>query len=331
MDNVRLMGYDLPAVLTRFAGSNRTPKKNALLTQAERAELQRSLGKSLAPRQQEQALEDLRRLALNAELGYVLLGDKPAVYLADVKEIQALLRLEARLGLNQNDYAVVPIRWQPTTGPNRNRADIQGALFIGREAMREILQKNIKLFRQELQSPQLSEQKLMEALCGKAPAEVALRQRMINHEALFGILLGYGTENSKAYQRYTLLLDEVYYPKGWHGRNVRSTFFLARTDISPSPEFSDPQQELGSLMKDFGFRRHRSGAVQHPVPRRAIHPQVRGVNFRAIQGSEESRKLIAHYDAVQERLVQLSASAECDWILYGKWLNGRHWQPGHSA
>jgi hypothetical protein len=236
--------------------------------------------------------------------GYVLYGDKPLLWCpfkpiektipgtAEHKDAVIFtqgLKAWKKLNIQSKNYLLISVTSTETQ-------PFEMIFLINKKAFNNVVRNNLSLFRFKL-GPQINEQNLLDNLLSPNGFSTVLK----GHEALQGILFGYGVQNSLTFER---------------GSALRKITFKASKVIPPfqyhleptTPEelkeqiynYVDSQEGLGQNildeLADFSF--------YMPENENEITPKI---PFSYHTESEESKKLLEAYKESEKTLINLQA------------------------
>ena len=248
-----------------------------------------------------------RHLFETTTAGYVLYGEKPLL-LCSFKPIEKTipgsiehkdaviftqgLKAWKKLNIQSKNYLLVLL-----TSNEIERSEM--FFLINKKAFEDTVKKNLPLFQLKL-GPQINEQSLLNNLLSPNGFSTLLK----GHEALQGILFGYGLENSMTYERGNALR-----------KMVRSTSkvnppFRDNQDPTTPDElkeqvmtYVDSQEGYGQSildeLADFSFYIPEDGDKVIPKIPFSYHTK-----------SEESKKLLEAYKETEKTVIKLQAQSD---------------------
>lgn len=236
--------------------------------------------------------------------GYVLYGEKPFLlcsFMAIEKTIPGSIEhkdaliftqgLQAwkKLNIQSNNYLLVSFS-------NNESVFSNVIIFVNKKAFKDVVKKNLPLFQFKL-GPEVNEQNLLSNLLSPDGFTTMLK----GHEALQGILFGYGVGNSLTYERGNALRK-----KALNARTVNPPFQHIHESTTPDQlkqeivSYVDSGESYGqnvlNELADFSF--YISDEKEEIIPK---------IPFSYHTKSEESKKLLDAYAESEKTVLYLRA------------------------
>lgn len=160
----------------------------------------------------------------------------------------------------------------------------QELILINKKAFKEIIRNNLSLFQYKL-GPQVNEQNILDSVLSKGLFR--------GHQALLGILFGFGIENSLTYERLNVLCNKA----------------LESSKINPPFQYTNEPKTIEEREKLFiSYVNSQGDLGQNLLDEQAdftcgeITPKI---CFAFHTNSEESKKLLAAYKELEHKMVHL--------------------------
>lgn len=230
-------------------------------------------------------------------LGYVFYGNKPMYwngfrniedYDSNLQQDEELIVLDKALPALQklvHDGKNYRISYQYSKGEHLNKTFYaHDFTFINKKALKKVIRKNLAVFREK---------------AGKKLSTNQIYEGVLNHDlpfiegshSLFGILLGYGAENSLIWERGVELDDEIDKEMG--------TAYLAEMD-----NFQDIQKEYESRLFTYTQKNpDKWGDYLQKIEKFGNEP-VPGINlnFAYFPHTKESKAIIKDYQKAEKKM-----------------------------
>ncbi|MEK7340475.1 MAG: hypothetical protein AABZ92_07190 [Verrucomicrobiota bacterium] len=239
----------------------------------------------------------------NTTAGYVLYGERPIFYCA-FKSVENTIPGTAEhrdavlftQGLNTWKQLNIQVKNYLLVFFTSNEAkSFQEFILINKKAFEDIVRKNLSLFQCKLGS-QVNEQNLLDSILSTGFSSL-----FKCHEALQGILFGYGVENSLTYERGNALRK-----KALGSSKINPPFQSANEPITPDElkeriihyvaSQGNTEQNLLEELSDFSF--------YTPESEDEITPKI---PFSFHLKSEESKNLLAAYKESERTVINLQS------------------------
>jgi len=242
-----------------------------------------------------------RKFVVKKELGYSLLGNKPMsegdpgciLTIKDGKCYQHQDTFEKELKVWNKYKDKFPM---PDFILKGSKDEIW---IINKKAFLNTVKQNNDLFKNNLENYTTPEN-LLKSL---ENPETSVGEVLGKNDVLYGILFGYGRQNSLLYKRFNELIDKNIIPIVSNGVPVKYT---ADSNVVQSEGFSSAQKELDYIVKKFGMDKPYFGVK---IMTEAEKDQNRTPNlpsFQSITGDPETIQLMKSYEKTQKKL-----AAEC--------------------
>lgn len=245
-----------------------------------------------------------RHLFETTSAGYVLYGEKP-LFLCTFNSIETTIP-----GTTEHRNAVILTQglnaWRKQkiegknyllfSSPGREVGSACEIILINTKAFNQVVRENLSLFRFKL-GPQLNEKNLLENILSPSGFSTLLK----GHEALQGILFGYGTENALTYER---------------GNSLRKAA-LSISKLNPPFQFNQEPTTAEELKQHIVNYVNKHGGSGQPILDELANfsfytPEnddevIPKIPFSFHANSDESKKLLNDYKEAEKRVVSLQA------------------------
>jgi hypothetical protein len=178
--------------------------------------------------------------------------------------------------------------------------NLKRLLFINKRKLSNVLQENRTIF-QTILGNTYEEKKLFDEICS---GKQDIMQTLHHHEGLFGILLGFGKDNSFLYHRRNELLRQICsFPK--------PPFQRKKLHVH-GKHFHNEDEEVEYLL-------HMLSSPGYTVQRFCIPQFLRPVCFAA-KNSKETRLLVEQYEKAQSHISSTCAGKNILHIISEKFF-----------
>lgn len=233
--------------------------------------------------------------------GYALYGEKPLVscpFKSVENTIPGTEEHRNAVLFSQGIHVLKKLNIQSKNYPfvfftNNEPDSFQELILINKKAFEEIIRNNLSLFQYKL-GPQVNEQNILDSVLSNG-----LLALFRGHQALLGILFGYGIENSLTYERLNVLCNKA----------------LESSKINPPFQYTTEPTTIEEREKLFiSYVNSQGGIGQNlldeeadftcsiPDSKEEITPKI---SFAFHANSEESKKLFAAYKELEHKMVHL--------------------------
>lgn len=267
-------------------------------------------------------------LAGEHPFGFTLFGDKPLtlgpLYSFNyqtttehpspdlIQKSLTFLKYQPLLGNNNFFFKIVqPFYYQPPDAPDRGIRDL---MVLNRTACLNVIGKNLPLFQARF-GPNATPQTILKQLeATDSPRD------LVGSCVLYGILFGFGTANSQAFEHYGKLArndnpevsiktptppHEVWIPLG--NKKIR---YLAKPGAQPSLGFRTAQAELDQLVQIFTFwppaSERSQSPIQAPIFRNLVnHPENQALTRAYLKQQADIAQIYQSPDLLKRVIQQL--------------------------